>query len=216
MLLGRHRRKDMPNEKIARAALLATAAAVLVAAASMQNSQAEATWMSRESLVDGEAEFYFDHRTLNRLNVDGDTTNNYQKVKASFEGAMYRYNNVEGVDLDMSTSARYRSGDYTVYGKDMGPLGFSAQATSPERALAGGDKFVRFNTWRAWGTDGGCRGAWFLVHAYNIEWITNHELGHVVGLAHQPAGSASVMVHKCSSTWAHIQYMDGRNLRERY
>lgn len=216
MRLGGRGLKDMANEKIARAALLATVVAVLAATAAMQNHPAEAAFRSEHRLPDGEADFYFDRSTLNRLNVDGDTTNNYQKVKASFERAMDRYNRIDRADLDMSTSARYQSSDYTVYGKDMGPLGFSAQAVYPEQALAGGDKFVRFNTWRAWGTDGGCRGAWFFIHAYNIEWITNHELGHVVGLEHQPAGSPSTMVHKCSSTWSKIQDTDKDNIRMGY
>lgn len=95
----------------------------------------------------------------------------------------------------------------------MAPRCFSAQDTYPHNT---GGKFVRYNTWRAWITDGGCFNLFGHIFAYNIEWITNHELGHVVGLGHHPPGSDSTMVHKCSPTWATVQRTDAENIAGEY
>lgn len=203
----------MADEKFTLIALLA-ASALALAAMPMHNEPAEARiWHSEDRLPNGEADFCFDYATLNRLFVDGDASNNYRKVKTSVEKSMARYNNLLASELDLSTVASCQRGDYSVYGKDMAPWGFSAQATYPDNT---GDKFVRYNTWRAWGTDGGCFNLLGHVFAYNIEWITNHELGHVVGLAHYPPGSASTMVHQCSTTWADIQGTDATNIAGEY
>ena len=203
----------MAHEKFTAIALLA-ASALALAAMPMHNEPAEArSWKSNVPLLNGEADFCFDYATLNRLFVDGDASNNYRKVKTSAEKSMARYDGLPEADLDMSTVASCQRGDYSVYGKDMAPWGFSAQATYPHST---GDKFVRYNTWRVWSTDGGCLNLLGHLSAYNIEWITNHELGHVVGLAHQPPGSDFTMVHGCSSTWADIQDTDAEHIKARY
>lgn len=78
------------------------------------------------------------------------------------------------------------------------------------------DQCVRFNTARHWGTDGGCRSVFHISYAYNLEWISNHELGHVAGLKHRDPGTNSAMVSTCAVSWNNVQETDKEMLVHLY
>lgn len=158
------------------------------------------------TLPSGDAEFWFHCTSLDPLSVDGDTTSNCSKVKSEAEASMDTYNDL-GNDIDLTTSATFV--DYIIYATDLGLFGDSAQATYPSST---GD-YVRYNTWRDWGTTGDCT----LWYAYNLEMVTNHEFGHTVGLLHADSSDNSVMVDSCHATkWQTVQTHDDQTLDDLY
>lgn len=153
---------------------------------------------------------YFHRASLNRPHVDGDTSNNYRKVKSSAEDAMENYNAVPNADIDLSTTSRFQGGDHIVYARSLGLFGHSAEATYPRApdSRSTNPEYVRFNTARHWGTDGGRRSAFHISYAYNLEWVSNHELGHVAGLKHRDPGTNSAMVSTRAASWNNVQETD--------
>jgi hypothetical protein len=189
----------MYNKKITSMILSTTAFALLAITLTPNDAFANHTPWQGSTLPNGDADLYFHFTSLNTLSVDGDTTSNYSKVKTEVQQSMTRYNNL-GNDIDLSTTSSFSSGDYTVYATNLGIFGDSAQATYPNQS---GD-YIRFNTSRDFGTSGSCT----LWYAYNLEWLTNHEIGHTVGLAHASSSDNSVMVDSCSSKWSNVQSHD--------
>lgn len=205
----------MNQKEVALLALSIGALAALAYVPGQSDAAEHDDWVHDHELPGGEADFYFHYTSLNRLHVDGDTRNNYQKVKSSVQRSMGNYNRLLDVGADLSTSARLQGDDYVVYARSLGAFGFSAEASLPRDpdSTSTATKYVRFNTWRHWGTDGGCNSLGSISWAYNLVWVSNHELGHVLGLLHRPDGTNSAMVRDCSASWSSVQTIDHETLK---
>ena len=166
-------------------------------------------WPGHDGLDNGEAGYWFHCTSLNPLSVDGDTTNNCNKVQGAVEDAMDNYNDLPNNDLDLTTTNSFT--DKWVYATDLTFWGPSAQASYPHID----DGYVRFNDWRDFGTSGGCQKELWVTFAYNLEWLSTHELGHSVGLLHHN-GHTSTMVDSCDTLWAAIQADDEGTLDDKY
>ena len=147
------------------------------------------------------AYMYF-HSSLNDLNVDG-STGHFADVRNEVQSAMATYNS-DPADVWLYTTNSYYNNNYAVYAINLGLFGPSAQATFPNNS----EEYVRFNTARHFGTNGGCSSFIGYTYAYNLEWLSNHELGHVVGLGHAHDGDVSVMQPQCTLYWSDIQNQD--------
>ena len=206
------------RKEVALLALTIGMLAVLSFGPSKSDATEHARWTIDWEVDELEVDLYFHWASLNRLHVDGDANNNYRKVKSSVEDSMENYNAVPNADIDLSTTARFQSGDYVVYARNLGIFGNSAEATpprDPDRRNTN-PEYVRFNTARQWGTDGGCRSIFHISYAYNLEWISNHELGHVTGLKHRDPGTNSAMVKSCATSWNNVQETDKTMLQHLY
>ena len=95
-------------------------------------------WYGGPILPNGDAQFWFHCTSLDTMSVDGDRTNNCNKVKTEVQQSMSTYNNL-GNSIDLTTSSSFV--DYIVYATDLGAFGDSAQATFPNET---GD-YVRYN-----------------------------------------------------------------------
>ena len=155
------------------------------------------------------AYMYF-HSSLGNLNVDG-STGHFSDVRSDVQSAMRTYNN-DPADVNLYTTNSFGSNDYVVYAGNLGLFGDSARATYPSSS----EEYVVFNTARHFGTSGGCTSLPGFSYAYNLEWISNHELGHVVGLGHADDTDTSVMTRTCESSWSDIQNQDSTTLASLY
>lgn len=199
------------NKNIKTSMILTTSTIALLAIMFAPNQvfAHDTPWYGGAILPSGYAGYWFHCTSLNPLSVDGDTTNNCSEVQGSVEDAMENYNDLSGNDLDLETTGSFT--DKWVYATNLAPWGPSAEATYPNVD----DGYVRFNNLRSFGTDGGCQTTLGIVHAYNLEWLSNHELGHSVGLDHHN-GHTSVMVDSCDSLWSAIQTDDEDTLDTKY
>jgi len=157
------------------------------------------------TLDNNRADLYF-HSSLNNLNIDG-STGQFTKAKRETQDAMSEWNS-QTADVTLYTTNSYQGGDHVVYAANLGLFGYSGQATYPNSD----ENYVRYNTWRHFGTSGGCNSLFGFSYAYNLEWLANHELGHTVGLGHAPIGDDSVMVPYCASSMSEVQEQDAYTL----
>lgn len=199
------------NNKTKTSVVLTTTTIVLLTVMFVPNHAfADGTpWYGGIALTNGDAGFWFQCSSLNSMDVDGDTTNNCNKVKSAVQDSMSTYNGL-GNDIDLTTTSSFT--DYLVYATNLGLFGPSAEATFPSST---GD-YLRFNDHRALGTSGGCQNFLGFNYAYNIEWLTNHEFGHTTGLAHHTTGHNSVMVEHCANSWSNVQSDDEFVLDNKY
>ncbi|PIY90180.1 MAG: hypothetical protein COY74_02900 [Nitrosopumilales archaeon CG_4_10_14_0_8_um_filter_34_8] len=189
--------------------LSTTTIALLVVMLTPNAAFASTPWYGGSALPNGDAGFWFHCTSLNVLNVDGDTTDNCTKVQSKVGAAMVTYNNL-GNSIDYYNTPTFT--DHWVYATNLGLFGNSAEATYPNID----DGYVRFNNLRSFGTTGGCQTTLGITYAYNLQWLSHHELGHSAGLLHAPQTDTSTMVPTCKSTWSTVQTQDDSVLDSHY
>ena len=161
------------------------------------------------TLPGGNAAFYFDS-SLNDLNVNGQT-DQLSVVRNQVQSSMETYND-DPSDLNFSTTLSSGGNAYTVRAESLTIFGYSAYASYPNDSV----KELVFNTDRDFGTSYGCNPFYWFGLAFELEWLANHELGHVAGLGHAHWNDGSVMRNTCTSYWADIQQQDTTTLESLY